>query len=400
MKILLWMGGSFDRRTPSEHLLVAIIEALYEQGHVVHILQKETGGPKPKLPARLVELGVTTTAIKIVPPKKSSFIARYLSDVLYVKKCKKWLRRNSSFDRVFLQSSNVAGFQTDVLQKHLKNIPAVFNVQDIFPENAVYTHKLSRDGVAYRLLSAVQKRAYRYVQKIITISEDMKDQLVELGVDAEKIEVIYNWSYADTPYDRTTLDYSAISPFLDKSKFNVVYAGNLGIMQNVELVLSAAAQMREYNEIAFHIFGDGIYQSKLRSFAEQLQLGNVFFRDMLDATEAAALYTYADLNVIPLAENVYRTALPSKTATCLACGKPIALCIGTASRFAQGLRAQTNISLLDSNDVDGLVKCILATKKQPEAVCSVETFQMFFSKTKNSRRYAALLLSAEYVPND
>lgn len=392
MNFLFWLSIGFDRRTPSEHLLVAIIEALCEQGHVVHVLQKDTGGPKAKLPAHLVELGVTTTTIKIAPPKKSSFIARYLSDISYVKKCKKWLRRNSSFDRVFLQSSNVAGFQTAALQKYLKNIPVVFNVQDIFPENAVYSHKLSRNGVAYRLLSAVQKRAYRYVQRIITISEDMKDQLVELGVAAEKIEVIYNWSYADTPYDRATLDYSAVAPFLDKSKFNVVYAGNLGIMQNVELVLRAAEQIHEHDEIAFHIFGDGIYRSKLRSFAERLKLENIFFHDMLDASEAPALYASADLNVIPLAENIYRTALPSKTATCLACGKPIALCIGTASRFAQGLIAQTNVSLLDPNDVDGLAKCILATQKKRETVCSTETFQVFFSKTKNSRRYAELLI--------
>ena len=43
MKILMWMGGNFDRRTPSEHLLVAIVQALYAAGHTVHIIQKDTG---------------------------------------------------------------------------------------------------------------------------------------------------------------------------------------------------------------------------------------------------------------------------------------------------------------------------------------------------------------------
>ena len=42
MKVLMWMGGNFDRRTPSEHLLVAIVQALYADGHTVHIIQKDT----------------------------------------------------------------------------------------------------------------------------------------------------------------------------------------------------------------------------------------------------------------------------------------------------------------------------------------------------------------------
>ena len=44
MKVLMWMDGSFDRRTPSEHLLVAIVQALYANGHTVHIIQQNTGG--------------------------------------------------------------------------------------------------------------------------------------------------------------------------------------------------------------------------------------------------------------------------------------------------------------------------------------------------------------------
>ena len=56
----MWMDGSFDRRTPSEHLLVAIVQALYANGHTVHIVQQNTGGPLDVLPRELVSLGVTT----------------------------------------------------------------------------------------------------------------------------------------------------------------------------------------------------------------------------------------------------------------------------------------------------------------------------------------------------
>ena len=147
MKILFWLSIGLDRRTPSEHLLTAIVEALYKQGHTVHILQKDTCGSKANLTPLMEKLGVTTSVVVTKPPKKNNFIARFLSDVIYVRACKKWFKKNRDFDRVFMQSSNVAGLQILELKKYLKDISVTFNVQDIFPENAAYCGSISRGGM-------------------------------------------------------------------------------------------------------------------------------------------------------------------------------------------------------------------------------------------------------------
>ena len=65
MNVLFWLSIGLDRRTPSEHLLTAMIEALYKRGHTVHILQKDTGGHIKELYPKLRDLGVTTTKIEI-----------------------------------------------------------------------------------------------------------------------------------------------------------------------------------------------------------------------------------------------------------------------------------------------------------------------------------------------
>ena len=392
MKILFWLSIGLDRRTPSEHLLTAIVEALYRQGHTVHILQKDTDGEKAKLTPRMTELGVTTSTVKSYPPKKNNFIARFSADVLYVRNCKKWLKKNKDFDRVFMQSSNVAGFQTSALKKYFKSIPVTFNVQDIFPENAAYCGSISRDGIIYKVLSAMQKKAYSRVDKIVTISEDMKSQLSELGVPAEKIEVIYNWSYRDTPYDLSALDYTRVAPLFDKDKFNVVYAGNIGMMQNVELVVRTAAKMKEQSNVAFHIFGDGLYKNKLVALAEELGADNLTFHPMLDSADAPALYASADLNVIPLAENIYRTALPSKTATCLACGKHIAFCIGKDSEFGQKMSRDFGVALLEPNDTDALAAEIMSATQSKGAKLRTDRFETDFSLSGNSQRYAETIV--------
>lgn len=390
MKILMWLSIGLDRRTPSEHLLTAIVEALYEKGHTVHILQKSSGGDKPSLPDNMARLGVTTTCVSQNQAGKSNFVGRYLADLQYVMKCRKYLK-TLEFDRVFMQSSNVAGVQTATLRQLHRNIPLTFNVQDIFPENAVYSRTMKKDSMPYKVLSAIQKKAYRDADRIITISEDMKDQLLELGVDEDKISVIYNWSYQDEVYDPEQTTSEVVDRLMSEDDFNVVYAGNIGLMQNVEIVVETAAKMKNEPRIRFHIFGDGLYRKKLEARAQELGLENVVFHDMLPAEHAPALYCKADVNIIPLAENIYRTALPSKTATCLACQKPIILAIGEKSRFGHVLSKKTGCKITGSNDAEGMAKAILSIYEEKNELSVKEIFSQAFRLSANSAAYAQII---------
>ena len=394
MKILFWLSIGLDRRSPSEHLLTDMVEVLYERGHTVHVLQKNTNGPLAILPKRMIELGVETTRINCVTFKKSNLIGRFADDILYVMQCIKWLRKHHEFDRIFLQSSNVAGLQTRILQHVQKRIPVMFNVQDIFPENAVYGGVLKKNGFPYRLLAFMQCHAYRYASKIITISEDMKDQLIEIGADADKVEVVYNWSYRDTMYDSAVLDYSCLEDIIEQSKFNVVYAGNISRMQNVEIVIQAAAQMKDEKDICFHVIGDGPYRNKLERLAIELQTNNVAFHDMMSSDCAPAIYCAADVNIIPLAENIYRTALPSKTATCLACGKPIIFAIGKESIFVNRLTSTWCHEVIDSDDCAALCESIRKIKQSAKSTGIQSVFERDFSRTRNSNTYARIIENA------
>lgn len=392
MKVLFWMGGSFDRRTPSEHLLTAMVEVLCAHGHQVHILQKNTGGPKALLPESLEKLGVTTTAIECGMPAKSNFAARYLTDAAYVAKCRKWLGKNRHFDRVFLQSSNVAGLQTAALKRHLPAVPVVFNVQDIFPENAAYSGTISRSGVAYKLLSLLQRQAYSYARKVITISPDMKDQLVKLGVPEEKVAVIYNWSYQDEAYKPEQLDMASARQLLPEGYFHVVYAGNIGKMQNVDLMVDAAERLQDHLDIRFTVIGDGLYKEKLQSRAQQAGLQNLVFLPMQDSSLAPAIYATADLNVIPLAKNIYKTALPSKTATCLACGKPAVFCFGGPSRFLQMVERESGAARVSARMVEDLCQLILAYRSNTLTGNWTAVFEKYMQKSINAEAYAHMIL--------
>lgn len=392
MRILFWLSIGLDRRTPSEHLLTAMIEALYKKGHTVHILQKETGGEIKELYPRLKMLGVTTTKISMPSVSHENLVSRYLSDLSYIRKCGEWIKQNRDYDRVFLQSSNVAGFQMRILQKQMRNVPTIFNVQDLFPENAAYSGKMKKRSLPYVFFSLTQKYAYNKAAVIITISEDIKEELEKNNANKSKIEVIYNWSYQDEPFDGLLSMDSNIREMLPQDKFNVVYAGNIGVMQNVEILIETARRSDD-PDILFHIFGDGAYKQKLVESATDLN--NIRFWPMQPVDKAPALYSCADVNIIPLAHDIYRTALPSKIATCMAVHKPIALCIGKSSMFGQRVMEMTGCTCLDSDDTDGLLCYIDAIKNGLLDFNTDIFFTKYMSITKNSMKYADIIEDAQ-----
>ena len=384
MKILFWMGGYFDRHTTSEHLLIAIIKALCKDGHSVHILQKNSGGALPTIPHELRDLKITTDVIPYQAVDKGNFIARYVTELKYINSCKKYI--TSDYGAVFIQSTNVAGFAVKVVRRKLPKAIVTFNVQDIFPYNLVYSGGLKKNSPVFGVMAAEQRYAYRHSDHIITISEDMKETLITDGTPAEKIEVIYNWSYQDELYEN--LDLAPVSYMFDKNYFNVVYAGNIGVMQNVDILIDAAKLMKNESNVWFHIIGNGVYKEKLETRAKEFGITNISFWPMQPPELAPVIYSAADVNVIPLVKDVFRTALPSKTATCLACQKPIIFAIGKGSMFGQKAMEEAGCPVVESDDVEELVEAIRVVQSGDRVNKTGNFFLEYFGITENSRKYA------------
>lgn len=387
MKVLFWMFIGFDKHATSEHLLSAMIEQLCIAGNSVHILQKDTGGDLPPIPERLAGYSVTTDVIPHKGAKKTNLVARYLSELKYINTCKKYI--SSGYDAVFIQSTTVAGFAVKAVRKKLPNAIVTFNVQDIFPYNAVFGGKLRKNGLIFKTLASLQRSGYRLSDHVITISEDMKETLVSDGTPSEKVEVVYNWSYQDELYE--DLDTSPVRQMIGKEHFNVVYAGNVGVMQNVDILIEAAKLMKDDSSVWFHIIGGGVYQEKLKTRAGEYGIPNISFWPMQPPETAPLLYSVADVNVIPLVKDVYQTALPSKTATCLACQKPIIFAIGKESKFGQKTEREADCLVVGTDDAEELENAIREVQRGK----SVDRMGAFFlehcSITKNSKEYAKII---------
>ena len=214
----------------------------------------------------------------------------------------------------------------------------------------------------------------------------MKDTLVSDGVEESKVEVVYNWSYQDEPYEN--VDTTPVAHMFDKNYFNVVYAGNIGVMQNVDILIEAARLMKDEKSIWFHIIGNGVYKEKLEARASEYGITNISFWPMQPPELAPAIYSAANVNVIPLVKNVYKTALPSKTATCLACGKPIIFAIGKDSKFGRRAMEEAGCPVVEADRAEELVDAISDVKGKRACGDTVQFFKNKCTLTDNSNRYA------------
>ena len=280
------------------------------------------------------------------------------------------------------------------------------------PSAAVYA--AAKAGVVRFVESVnIELEAYGYNNRILDVSPASfkgskfyggKNDLSMIGPLAEQIlEHLFSRDTRFIPqYEETfkaVLERYAADPeiirnpeietMIPENKFNVVYAGNIGIMQNIDLLLRTAKRMTGEKEIQCHTIGDGVCQGKLVREAKGLQ--NISFWPMMPLEDAPAIYCRADINIIPLGKNIYRTALPSKTATCIAAQKPIIFAIGRQSHFGRMIEKETGCSLIESDSPEALRDAIMHFKNGGNVRNMGEIFKKKFGRTYNSMAYAAAM---------
>ena len=361
MKIAVVSIGSFDTQYSDYHIMRDIILGLLERGHEVNLIQKRyLDTPKyPQQFDKYFEKQLQVHNIKFEKKSKADLKARYLADLSYYRQACKWMKKNKP-DKVFLQSCNTAFF-TVFYAKHILKCPLLYNEQDIFPENAYFAGILSESSMVYKVAHALQKYAYKNATALITISDDMKSTIVaRYGISEDKVQVIYNWGHEELE-SHSEQDNVFLKKYPKKpGEFRVVYAGNLGKMQNVELILEAAALMKDDEDISFYIVGGGVNEEQLKTFAKEKELNNVTFVGMQPPEEVADVYSAADVNVIPLQKGIIYAALPSKTADCLIAGKPIITCVDEGSKFAELVEAcgAKNVKNNSAKNLNAVIRSI------------------------------------------
>ncbi|RMG70505.1 MAG: glycosyltransferase WbuB [Chloroflexi bacterium] len=217
----------------------------------------------------------------------------------------------------------------------LRGIPMVLDVVDIWPESVIASGMV-RDGLVARLIRATARFIYRKAHHINVVTPGFKRNLLSYGVPEEKLSVIHNWMPLGT-YKRVDPDPDLAEKEGLQGRFNVIYAGSMGRVQNLETVLDAAEQLTDLPEVQFVLIGDGLEYPKLVEKARQKGLSNMRFLGRRAPEAMPAYYASADVLLVHLKPDILSdVSIPSKTFAYMACGRPILMAVrGDAEVFVK-----------------------------------------------------------------
>jgi len=194
-------------------------------------------------------------------------------------------------------------------------VPFVLHIQDLWPESVTGSSILGGgvSGLVGGILGGWLTRMYRSASAVVAIGPRMRSILVERGAPVDHTYDVFNWAQLEDVVQRTPHHGTTI-----------MYAGNLGAMQDLETVVRAAASVASVDGLRVVIVGAGVEETRLRTLATKLAADNVQFLGRVSPTEMAALYAESDFQLVTLRRlPIFEATVPSKLQASLAAGIPV-----------------------------------------------------------------------------
>lgn len=319
MKILLVSQYYY----PERFSVTDFAEELAKQGHDVTVLTgKPNYGFKEILPEYKkvkyeVINGVKVHRVNLVARKdsKTSIIRNYLS---FHGNGKRFARHfKEEFDVVLATSlSPVISVSPALLFAKKHKIPCVLYCQDLWPEAPVVTGIIKRNSLAFKIIRKWSKSIYSRCDRIVISSPSFKDYFVkELHIEDKVFNVV------NQPIIKSS---EVLEPIKYQNKYNLVYGGNIGSMQMIDLLVDAMKFVKTL-DTKLHLLGVG---SELKSIQKKIvdeKLDDkVIYHGNFPIEQAEAYYANADALIVSLKNEGYvGKTIPNKAIQYLKYARPI-----------------------------------------------------------------------------
>ena len=277
--------------------------------------------------------GVTVHRVFLYPSHDRSSFGRalnylsfFLSAFLFC------LFRSGRFDLIYVYHPPITTGLAAALAGLFRRKPFILEVQDLWPDSVAASGMAATGGLA-RILDPVCRFVYKRAALVLGQSEGMAARLVERGVPPERADVFFNWAdeeaaRANGLHDTASLNF--------ERRFNFVYAGNLGVVQALEVLIEAAQSLEaSAPHIQLTLIGEGAERAGLEALVRERGVRNVQIVPGVPPSHIGDVLAAADVLVVHLKDDpLFEITIPSKTQFYLAMGKPILIGVsGEAARI-------------------------------------------------------------------
>ena len=206
-----------------------------------------------------------------------------------------------------------------------KGTPFVYCLQDIFPDSLAGTGLAKKGSILWKIGRVVENFTYKHADKIIVISEDFKKNIMAKGVPEDKIEVVYNWVDQNAVVHVDRSGNKLIGKYnIDPTKFYIEYSGNIGLTQNMDMLLDVMKELKtSHPEIGLILVGEGAYKKQVEEIVKRDELTNVTMLPFQDYADISHVFSLGDVGIIISKPGVGSNSVPSKTWSIMSASRPV-----------------------------------------------------------------------------
>jgi colanic acid biosynthesis glycosyl transferase WcaI len=215
------------------------------------------------------------------------------------------------------------------------------------------------------LLNNLNVFCMRRSERVVVLGRCMAKLVNWKGIDPDRIARISVWSDHEEIGHIPREDNPFRREWNIGDRFLVMYAGNIGLVHDVDTMCTAAEKLSAHLQFAFAFAGEGKRKQEIESrFAggqARVTIAPYQPREKLDA-----VLTAADLHLISLREGYEGIVVPSKLYGIMAAGRPAVFIGPKQSEVAMVLTEEDCGRVVRPGDVIGLVNAITDLADNPE----------------------------------
>ena len=233
--------------------------------------------------------------------------------------------RTESADYIVATSGPLFTALAGYVVSAIKRVPFIFDVRDIWPER-IYAGTNMKRGTLIKTLEKIEIFLYKKAARIIAVTNGVKNNIISKGIIAEKITVVTNGVdtgiFSPRPGNKVLAEKLGIG----ESTFTVIYVGTLGLLQDLNLMVTCAERLKDYKDILFLIIGGGAKRDKFIDMVKRNGLTNVKILPPIPQRELCNYINLSDIGINANTDHPHNSmAIPVKIFPYMACAKPIIL---------------------------------------------------------------------------
>jgi colanic acid biosynthesis glycosyl transferase WcaI len=273
-------------------------------------------------------------------------------------------------------------------------VPLLIHVQDL-QLDAARELGILRQPLLLAGLTWLELHLFRQARAVTTISRSMAARLAAKGVPPARLQVLPNW--ADLDKVRPGPRLNALRRELGLTSETVVlYAGNLGEKQGLEVILEAAALTRGKPSIRYLVAGEGAARDRIKLRAQDLGLDNLTFLPLQSNSRLPLLLAAADLHLVVQRQKAADLVMPSKLTNIMAAGRPFIATAGEGTELARVTTESRAGLVVPPEDGRALAQAVLGLAGDPGArkkmgVLARRYAEAFWDRERILRQWEELL---------